>query len=113
MWLYYWEKHGYTKAENIFRRDYLLDKGHIKIDTPNFTNVLFGKLEYLKMVKGEKDSTYTKLRARFDKLKSKNSEEEKILSVWEKEGIDKAMELFNGTKSNDGSYHLLRWEDLF
>ena len=54
-----------------------------------------GKLEYLKMVKGEKDATYRKLKARFDKLMSKNSEEERILRIWESEGIEKAMELYN------------------
>lgn len=93
MWLYYWEKYGYTKAEKIFRKDYAMDKGHIKKGTPNFKNVLRGKLEYLKMVKGERDSTYTKLETRFEKLMSKNSIEEELLLTWENEGIEKAMEL--------------------
>lgn len=30
MWLYYWEKYGYEKAEQIFKRDYIADKGHVK-----------------------------------------------------------------------------------
>jgi RNA-directed DNA polymerase len=30
MWLYYWEKYGYSKAEQIFKRDYMADKGHVK-----------------------------------------------------------------------------------
>ena len=100
MWLYYWEKYGYTKADAIFKGDYALDKGHVKNGTPGFENVLMGKLEYLKMVKGEKDATYGKLKARFDKLMSKNSEEEKILRIWENEGIEKAMELVNGNRSS-------------
>ncbi len=102
MWLNYWEKYGYIKAEQLFRKDYALDKGHIKKGTPNLANVLLGKLEYLKMVKGENDATYRKLKARFDKLLSKNSLEEKILLAWEKEGIEKAMVLFTDTpRAND------------
>lgn len=93
MWLYYWEKYGYIKADKIFKGDYAVDKGPVKKGTPNFENVLMGKFEYLKMVKGDNDPTYLKLRSRFDKLKSYNSFEEKILSTWEKDGIEKAMEL--------------------
>ena len=29
MWLYYWEKYGYEKAQQIFTRDYITDKGHV------------------------------------------------------------------------------------
>lgn len=102
MWLYYWEKYGHTKAETIFKRDYAIDKGHAKKGTPTFENVLMGKLEYLKMVKGEKDATYRKLRTRFDKLISKNSLEEKILLTWENDGIEKAMELLKETPGSNG-----------
>lgn len=94
MWLYYWEKYGYTKADKIFKGDYAIDKGYIKKGNPDFKNVLMGKLEYLKMVKGEKDATYLKLRKRFEKLINKDSDLEKILSIWENNGIEKAMELF-------------------
>jgi len=51
MWLYYWEKYGYEKAQQIFTRDYITDKGHVKKGKPNLINVLDGKLEFLKMVK--------------------------------------------------------------
>lgn len=113
MWLYYWEKYGYTKADTIFKRDYKVDKGHVKKGTPNFENVLLGKLEYLKMVKGEKDATYWKLRSRFDKLMSKSSEEEKILRIWENEGIEKAMELVNGSPKVNRTIKRVNVEDLF
>lgn len=112
MWLYYWEKYGYNKADTIFKRDYTVDKGHIKKGTPNFENVLLGKLEYLKMVKGEKDAIYMKLRSRFDNLISKNSEEERILRIWENEGIEKAMELFNETPSSNDSLKRVRLDDI-
>lgn len=66
MWIYYWEKYGYEKAQSIFLRDYKAEKGHVKKGNPNLDNVLDGKLEFLKMVKGDKDSTYVKLRERFE-----------------------------------------------
>lgn len=99
MWLYYWEKYGFNKAESIFLRDYAKDKGHIKTGKPNFQNVLMGKLEYLKMVKGHGDSTYVKLNARFTRLTRTESMLEKTLMTWEKNGIEKAMEIykFNNT----------------
>ena len=94
MWLYYWEKYGFNKAESIFLRDYTKDKGHLKTAKPNFQNVLSGKLEYLKMVKGFNDSTYLKLNTRFTKLSKTESKLEQTLKAWENEGIEKAMALY-------------------
>ena len=94
MWLYYWEKYGYEKAQSIFVRDYKEEKGYIKKGNPNLDNVLDGKLEFLKMVKGVEDSTYLILKKRFDKLTGRQSILDEILSVWETEGIEKAMELY-------------------
>ncbi|NLX66483.1 MAG: RNA-directed DNA polymerase [Bacteroidales bacterium] len=68
MWLYYWEKYGYEKAEQIFKRDYIADKGHVKKMNARLINVLDGKLEFLKMVKGAEDGTYKKLKIRHNKL---------------------------------------------
>jgi RNA-directed DNA polymerase len=68
MWLYYWEKYGYEKAEQIFKRDYISDKGHVKNLNAHLLNVLEGKLMFLKMVKGAEDGTYTDLNRRFMKL---------------------------------------------
>lgn len=99
MWLYFWEKYDYKKAESIFKKDYLEDKGHVKKGIPSFAYVLMGKLEYLKMVKGQNDPTYLKLRGRFDKLLSKNSLEERLLIIWEKEGIEKAMEVLKDSNN--------------
>lgn len=72
MWLYYWEKYGYNKAEAIFLRDYFIDKSHVKNAKPDFQNVLSGKLEYLKMVKGSYNSTYLILNQRCEKLIGEN-----------------------------------------
>ncbi len=94
MWLYYWEKYGYEKAQLIFIRDYDFDKGHVKKGAPKIENVLEGKLEFLRMVKGTEDSTYQSLKKRLDKLTFKTSNLANLIDVWEKEGIEKAMELF-------------------
>lgn len=68
MWLYYWERYGYNKAEQLFRRDYVEERGHTQTKNPSLSTVIFGKLEFLKMVKGEKDNTYRKLSLRYTDL---------------------------------------------
>jgi RNA-directed DNA polymerase len=94
MWLYYWEKYGYEKAEQIFKRDYIADKGHVKNINIHLVNVLDGKLEFLKMIKGVEDRTYVKLRKRFDILNGFIHPVNEVLDVWENEGIEKAMDFF-------------------
>ncbi len=85
MWLYYWEKYGYEKAQQIFIKDYIEDKGHVKKGKPNLIYVLDGKLEFLKMVKGVDDRTYKGLQDRLEKLSKLNN---KILT--------KSLKLENG-----------------
>lgn len=68
MWLYYWEKYGYDKAESIFRRDYIRDKGYIKNGNASMIYVINGKLEFLKMVLGHENLRYKKLRHRLSQL---------------------------------------------
>jgi len=67
-WLYYWETYGYNKTYTYFLQKYCADKGHVKKALPHMGSVLDGKLLYLKMVKGENDGTYLKLKDRFDNL---------------------------------------------
>ena len=69
MWLYYWERYGYDKAERIFLEQYMDDRGHL-LDggKPNMINVLTGKLDYLRMIKGKDGFTYPNLKKRFDVL---------------------------------------------
>jgi hypothetical protein len=100
MWIYYWEKYGYERASDIFSRDYIADKGHVKSGNAKLMNVLDGKLEYLKMVKGVEDGTYVKLKDRFDKLMDINNPIEEILKVWEDEGIVVAMNLYYQDKTD-------------
>src|SRR5690606_26471650 len=93
MWLYYWEKYGYVKAEQVFRKDYAIDKANVKRKHPHFRNVLMGKLEYLKMVKGCNDSTYLKLLNRFENLASKGSDLDQFLNIWEEYSFLMALDL--------------------
>lgn len=95
MWLFYWEKYGYVKAQQIFMRDYIKDKGHVKPIYAQMSNVLAGKLEYLKMVKGEENSTYRALKVRYDKKMNKLDPISKVLHLWEVHGIDYAIKYYS------------------
>ncbi len=66
--LHIWEKYGYNEAYSRFLKKYKAEKGHVKKGTPNMENVLDGKLQFLRMVKGEDDPVYIKLYSRFMKL---------------------------------------------
>lgn len=91
MYLHFWEKYGLEKAQSILKKDYIVDKGHIMKGEPNIANVLDGKLQFLKMVKGSDDSTYIALKKRYDKLVEANDPITIILDIWEKEGIESAI----------------------
>ncbi|MFA9192903.1 reverse transcriptase family protein [Flavobacterium sp. FBOR7N2.3] len=67
-WIYVWEKFGYEYASNFFIKQYLKDKINPKTNTPDLSNVLSGKLNYLKMIRGFDNSTYIKLNDRFELL---------------------------------------------
>lgn len=78
--LYIWERYGYTDAMSRFLPKYKTEKGHVKRGNPNLTNVLDGKLMYLKMVKGDSDTVYAKLYNKFQKLVARDSGAEKTNS---------------------------------
>ena len=71
MWLYYWERYGYERASGFFLQQYIADKGHVRNGKPDMANVISGKLDYLKMVKGADNELYQKLKTRFEKLTGK------------------------------------------
>ena len=75
--LYIWEKYGYSTAMSKFLPKYKSEKGHVKKGNPDLTNVLDGKLMYLKMVKGDTDSVYVRLYNKFQELVAKDSSPEK------------------------------------
>ncbi len=66
--IYSIEKFGIEKAQKSFEEHYKRDKGHIKQNIPSILQVVRGKLDYLKMVKGNNDSTYLKLQERFESV---------------------------------------------
>lgn len=78
--LYMWDRYGYNVAYNKFFPKYKEEKGHIKKGNPDLINVIDGKLMYLKMVKGEEDSVYIRLHAKFLKLANKDVIAEKTNS---------------------------------
>jgi RNA-directed DNA polymerase len=106
-WLYLWEKYSYEKANAYFMQHYITDKGHIKKNIPLMQNVIAGKLEYLKMVKGKDNPLFKKLKYRYTKLNAsinkiegikKNSNIVNILDLIFTEGLDIAMDNFKVEK---------------
>ena len=63
-----WEKEGYAKAYSLFYPKYKKEKGYIKKGEPVMENVIGGKLNYLRMVKGSNNAAFNKLQARYNKL---------------------------------------------
>jgi RNA-directed DNA polymerase len=78
LWLYYWEIYGYERAYSYFLQNYIAEKLDIPKGKPNMMMVVEGKLLYLKMVKGENDGTYLKLKDRFDLLIGNNPKSKKL-----------------------------------
>jgi retron-type reverse transcriptase len=98
MWVYYWERYGYERASGFFLQQYIADKGHIKNGKPDMANVISGKLDYLKMVKGNDNELYLKLRGRFTNLSGVKTPMDALLDTWETEGIDNAMNRYYNKK---------------
>lgn len=95
--IYHWERDGYNNAYSVFIKKYTEAKTTPVKGTPDMQNVIAGKLDYLKMVKGNDDSTYLKLKERFDALVDGMPIDRSIsavLDVWESEGIEAAMEKY-------------------
>jgi len=94
------------KKRNRFKRDYIVDKGHVKNINAHLVNVLDGKLEFLKMVKGAEDTTYIGLKERFDKLTGLKETKDQskidlnsVLNTLVNKGLNKAMNLYSKFKN--------------
>ncbi len=94
MWLYNWERYGYDRAYSYFIPSYLAGKTTPVRGKPDMANVIGGKLNYLKMVKGENNEMYLKLKGRFLALVANYLSINSILDIWEKDGIDIAMDVY-------------------
>lgn len=68
VWLHCWERDGYENLNNIFLSQYKMEKERPIKGELHMKNVIDGKLMYLSMVKGKENSTYVRLKNRFDKL---------------------------------------------
>ena len=66
--LHVWETEGYAKAYSLFYPKYKKEKGYIKKGEPVMENVIGGKLNYLRMVRGASNVACNKLQARYNKL---------------------------------------------
>lgn len=65
--LYIWEKHGHNAAFAKFLVHYT-PKQNLHTYNPNMENVLGGKLNYLRMVKGDDSPVWRRLQKRYNKL---------------------------------------------
>ena len=68
LWMHYWEKFGIEKAQQFFLQQYISQRGNVKSHKSHIENVIGGKLDYMRMVVGESNPAYKKLRQRFDIL---------------------------------------------
>jgi len=66
--LHAWERYGLEGAEQEFREKYDRRSRHPDAPPPSFGRVLRGKLDFLKMVKGEADPVYRRLRNKLHAL---------------------------------------------
>ena len=73
LWLHYWEIFGIERAQQYFVKQYIKERGHVKSHNAHLENVICGKLDYMRMVMGENNSAYKKLKARYDDLIGNNS----------------------------------------
>lgn len=68
--LHVWEKFGYARAYASFYPRYKHEKGYIKKGEPVMENVIAGKLDYLRMVRGSTNDAYKKLAERYSALQT-------------------------------------------
>ena len=110
LWLSMWEKYGTDKAFELFLNGYKKDKGYTKKigQTSAFMeNVIAGKLNYLKMIKGEENSTYLLLKTRYDKLSTRSISIDDVLDTWETEGIEVAQNNYYNFKYRNNTDNII------
>ena len=98
LWLHIWEKYDYFSALTAFQKNYLK-----YLKGTSFINVLQGKLEYMKMVRGHEDLLYKKYASQFERLLKSEAEDKdvsilEVLKIWETKGIDSAISFYNESK---------------
>ncbi len=96
--LHNWGK-SYEAAEQRFLKAYIPAKGHVKKGTPNFKNVLWGKLQFMSMVRGKDDALVMKYIGEYKRLDSEFTSKSVPL-IWKDieplEPLDDVLEKFEG-----------------
>lgn len=64
LYLYLWEHYGYERAQMCLDSDIKNKKG-AHSDIPQLSNYISGKIQYMRMIKGDNDTTYNTLQSRF------------------------------------------------
>ncbi|MBC7571097.1 MAG: RNA-directed DNA polymerase [Spirosoma sp.] len=101
--LHNWETLDYDEANTRFQKLYALNKARPSQKAPALANVLSGKLLFMKMVRGANDELYQHYARQLDALTNQTTDEisvdvERILDIWEKQGLEKAMTAFEQYK---------------
>lgn len=97
--LYYWERYGYERASKFFKRNYIKLKKHNKNHKAEMSNVLTGRIQYLKMVRGADNPVYKKLNDRLQVLIT----EKKNVAIRPEDIHFKSMSEFDKTLGSDES----------
>jgi len=92
-YLFLIEKYKLPKAQEIFIQDYMKKNTKIQKHFISLHSVLLGKLEYLKSVKGKEDSTYLKLKDRYNKCFPKEEILKKLSQKLKEEPIHNPKEV--------------------
>lgn len=69
--LHAWQTYGLEDVQKEYENKYAKKIAHPKSPKPSFRNVLNGKLNFLRMIKGFDDPVYSKLRRQFEALDPK------------------------------------------
>lgn len=100
-WLYVWERYGYNRLTQYFFLQHIGEDGTGKSAPVSPVIVLRGKLNYLRMVKGEAHPAYLSLKERYIRLVTQSGVKvgrevylEKVLDVLCSEGLGAAMRIY-------------------
>jgi RNA-directed DNA polymerase len=80
--LHAWKVHGLEKAESVFHNEFY-KKHELSLikSKPSFTSVLKGKIDYLKMIRGQNDPIYLKFLNQYNSLLDPTQYTEKLPSL--------------------------------
>ena len=116
-----WSKYGYSDAQSKFEAQYKNEKGFLRNKgiIPPMENVLWGKIQFLGMVRGQNDVIYLRFcdiyknkclaqsenvvvekTQSLDLVNLENESIKEVLNIWENVGIEEAMKAYYSKLSN-------------